>query len=105
MERLGLQDTVRFVSGLTEQELVDTGTVERKRSEPLKSLLNAVAVVCFVIAGQVAWAPAFIMLASSVAGGYLGARVARKMNPDHVRAIIIAIGFAMSVAFFARQYS
>ena len=71
----------------------------------LAGLLNAVAVVCFVIAGQVAWAPAFIMLASSVAGGYLGARVARKMNPDHVRAIIIAIGFAMSVAFFARQYS
>lgn len=30
--------------GVTEQELIDTGTVERKRSEPLKSLLNAVAV-------------------------------------------------------------
>ena len=30
--------------GVTEQELVDTGTVERKRSVPLKSLLEAVAV-------------------------------------------------------------
>ena len=30
--------------GVTEQELMDTGTVERKRSVPLKSLLEAVAV-------------------------------------------------------------
>ena len=30
--------------GVTEQELIDTGTVERKRSVPLKSLLEAVAV-------------------------------------------------------------
>jgi type I restriction enzyme R subunit len=30
--------------GVTEQELIDTGTVERKRSLPLKSLLEAVAV-------------------------------------------------------------
>jgi type I restriction enzyme R subunit len=30
--------------GVTEQELIDTGTVERKRSVPLKNLLDAVAV-------------------------------------------------------------
>ena len=30
--------------GVTEQELVDVGTVERKRSAPLKALLDAVAV-------------------------------------------------------------
>ncbi len=30
--------------GVTEQELIDTGTVERKRSVPLKSLLESVAV-------------------------------------------------------------
>lgn len=70
----------------------------------LKSLLggslNGVAVVCFVIAGKVAWIPALIMLVGAVAGGYVGARVARRMNPDHVRLMVIAIGFAMSAAFF-----
>lgn len=30
--------------GVTERELVDIGTVDRKRSEPLKNLLNAVAI-------------------------------------------------------------
>jgi len=70
----------------------------------LAGLLNAVAVVCFVAAGQVAWAPAAIMLLSSVAGGYLGARVARRMDPNHVRAAIILIGIGMTVAFFLRQF-
>ena len=69
----------------------------------LAGLLNAVAVVCFVVAGQVAWTPALIMLVSAVAGGFTGAHVARKMNPDHVRAVIICIGLAMTAVFFVRS--
>ncbi|PKU24763.1 sulfite exporter TauE/SafE family protein [Telmatospirillum siberiense] len=68
----------------------------------LAGLLNAVAVVCFVAAGQVAWTPALVMLVSAVAGGYAGAHIARKMNPDHVRAVIIMIGLVMTALFFAR---
>jgi hypothetical protein len=68
----------------------------------LSGLLNAIAVVCFVIAGQVAWTPALIMLVSAIAGGYVGAQVAQKMNPNHVRAIIVMIGIAMTAAFFVR---
>jgi len=64
--------------------------------------LNAIAVVCFVFAGKVDWVPAVIMLASAVAGGYLGARVARVMNPDHIRLVVIAIGVTMTVVFFVR---
>jgi hypothetical protein len=68
----------------------------------LAGLLNAVAVVCFIIAGQVQWTPALIMLFSAVAGGYTGANVARKMNPDHVRAVVILIGVSMTILFFLR---
>jgi hypothetical protein len=68
----------------------------------LSGLLNAVAVVCFVIAGQIAWTPALIMLVSAIAGGYAGAQVAQKMNPNHVRAIIVMIGIGMTAAFFVR---
>ena len=69
----------------------------------LSGSLNAVAVVCFVIAGQVDWGPAAMMLASAMAGGYAGAHTARRMNPDHVRALIIAIGVTMTVIFFLRR--
>jgi uncharacterized membrane protein YfcA len=64
--------------------------------------LNAVAVVCFIVAGKVDWLPAAIMVLSAVAGGYVGARVARRMNPDHIRASVIVIGVAMTVVFFVR---
>jgi hypothetical protein len=69
----------------------------------LSGLLNAVAVVCFVVAGQIAWTPALIMLVSAVAGGYVGARVAQKMNRDHVRIIVILIGLIMTTLFFVRS--
>lgn len=68
----------------------------------LAGTLNGVAVVCFVIAGQVQWDAALIMLASALAGGYVGARVARRMNPDLVRILVIGIGVLMTVAFFLR---
>ncbi len=64
--------------------------------------LNGVAVVCFIIAGKIDWPPALLMLTASVAGGYFGARVARRMNPTHIRALIIAIGAVMTVVFFTR---
>jgi len=69
----------------------------------LSGALNAVAVVCFISAGKVDWLPAAIMVVSAVAGGYAGARVARGMNPEHIRTSIIVIGVAMTLAFFLRQ--
>ena len=68
----------------------------------LNGTLNGVAVICFVLAGKVDWVPALTMLGAAMAGGYTGARVSRRMNPDHVRLAVIAIGTAMSVAFFLR---
>ena len=68
----------------------------------MSGAINAIAVVVFVYAGKVDWAPAAIMLASAVAGGYLGARLARVMNPAHIRLVVIAIGVTMTVVFFVR---
>ena len=68
----------------------------------LAGVVNAIAVVCFVLAGTVAWTPALIMLGSAVAGGYLGAHAAKRMAPDLVRKAVIAIGAVMTVAFFSR---
>jgi len=72
----------------------------------LKTLLggsmNAVAVVCFVIAGKVWWTQTAVMLLGSVAGGYLGARYARKVPSVVLRGVVIAIGVVMTVVFFRR---
>jgi uncharacterized membrane protein YfcA len=40
------------------------------------------------------------MLVGAAAGGYGGAYLAQKMNPLHVRRLVIVIGFAMAAYFF-----
>lgn len=82
------------------------GLKDIRSMNALKTLLggsmNAVAVVCFVIAGKVWWTQTAVMLLGSVAGGYMGAHYARKMNPKIVRAIIVLIGVGMTIVFFRR---
>ncbi len=65
---------------------------------------NAVAVVCFVFAGLVWWPQALLMLVAAVAGGYAGARVARRVDPDRLRAAITVFNFAVTAAVFWRTY-
>ncbi len=65
---------------------------------------NAVAVVCFVIAGLVWWPQALLMLVAAVAGGYGGARLARAVDPDRLRAGITVFNFLIAAAVFWRAY-
>ena len=69
----------------------------------LAGALNAAAVVLFVAAGTVAWSQTLLMLMGSIAGGYIGAHTARRMNPAHVRHVISVISVAVTIAFFARR--
>ena len=68
----------------------------------LGGVMNAAAVVCFVIAGKVWWLQTSMMLVAAVAGGYAGARFAKRLNPAVIRGFIIAIGIAVTAAFFLR---
>jgi uncharacterized membrane protein YfcA len=73
----------------------------------LKALLttvsNGVAMLLFVVAHAVYWPETILMTAGSILGGYFGAFFAQKTKPEHIRAIVIVIGFALSIYFFARQ--
>ncbi|HET8547178.1 MAG TPA: sulfite exporter TauE/SafE family protein [Bryobacteraceae bacterium] len=62
----------------------------------LAATMNGVSAVIFAIAGVVVWKYAAIMAVAAILGGYAGARVARRMRPDYVRAIVVAIGFAVA---------
>lgn len=68
----------------------------------LAGAMNCAAVVCFIVAGKIWWTQTSLMLAGAVLGGYLGARVARHMNPAYVRIVIIIISIVITIAFFAR---
>ncbi|HTZ99843.1 MAG TPA: sulfite exporter TauE/SafE family protein [Candidatus Aquilonibacter sp.] len=68
----------------------------------LVSVVNGVAIVTFVIARVIVWPQALVMLVGAIAGGYGGAHFAQKMDPQHVRWIVIVVGFGMAIYFFIR---
>jgi hypothetical protein len=82
------------------------GMTDIHRMNGLKSLMgaliNGLAVGTFIVAGVVDWAIVLPMVGGAIAGGYLGATVARRLPAVHVRRFVIAVGWAMTVAFFVR---
>ena len=67
----------------------------------LAAVINAVAVVTFILAGVVFWPQCLVMIAGALLGGWFGAHYAQKADPQKVRYVVIAMGIAMSVYFFA----
>lgn len=68
----------------------------------LGSVINAVALATFVVKGLVVWGVALPMVVGAIAGGYVGARYARKLDRRVLRGIIIATGVVLTVVFFVR---
>ncbi|MCL3881571.1 sulfite exporter TauE/SafE family protein [Marivita sp. GX14005] len=70
----------------------------------LSFALSAISVATFAVAGIVAWKAALLMMAFSVLGGYAGARAAKAIPQNVVRAIVAIVGFGMSAVFFGRLF-
>lgn len=70
----------------------------------LVSAANGAAVICFVVAGTVQWAEMLAMMMSAIAGGYYGARFARRLPPQVLRWFVVALSATVTVAFFMRRY-
>jgi hypothetical protein len=68
----------------------------------LVSIVNGSALVTFIAAHIVLWPQAVLMLVGAVVGGYGGANLAQRVNPQYVRWAVIVIGFGMSAYFFIR---
>ncbi|HQY27201.1 MAG TPA: sulfite exporter TauE/SafE family protein [Burkholderiaceae bacterium] len=67
----------------------------------VSALLTAIAVAIYAWGGLVLWPQALAMMVAATAGGYLGARVARRVPPPILRAGIVATGLVMTALFFA----
>lgn len=68
----------------------------------LASAINLVSVVVFVAENLIWWHYAAAMVVAAILGGYLGASVARKLQPKYVRWIVIVIGFGLAVYYFVK---
>lgn len=63
----------------------------------LAGIVNGVATVVFIAVADVAWGPAALVAAGSVAGAQLAARYGRRLSPQVLRAVIVVVGIAAIV--------
>jgi uncharacterized membrane protein YfcA len=69
----------------------------------LAACINGVSVIVWVAFDKVRWELAPGMALAAIVGGYLGARVARRLPKNVVRWIVIAIGFGLAAYYFYQQ--
>lgn len=70
----------------------------------LGSLINLMAAIVFIQSRQVDWSKAIVMTIAASAGGYFGARLARRLDRRLVRFGVIAIGFSLAAYYFYREF-
>jgi uncharacterized membrane protein YfcA len=70
----------------------------------LASLINGISAIVFVVSGCVDWHLAPEMAVASIIGGYMGARVSRRLNRAVVRSVVVGIGFTLASYYFYGQF-
>jgi uncharacterized protein len=69
----------------------------------LAACINGVSVIVFVADRKVEWQYVPPMILASIAGGYCGARVGRRLPRPLVRWLVILVGFSLAAYYFANQ--
>jgi uncharacterized membrane protein YfcA len=64
--------------------------------------INGVAAIYFALSKAVNWHDVLVMTAGSILGGYLGARVARRLGRKFVRYAVVTIGIVMTAALLLK---
>jgi len=62
-------------------------------------LINGVACVVFVLLTDIYWLECAIIAVGTAVGGLLGPRLARRVGPRLVRALVSVIGFSIGLYF------
>lgn len=63
----------------------------------LASAINGMTLLIFLISGAIVWKYALVMGLAGTLGGYAGARIARRVPPEYLRAFVVLIGFAVAL--------
>jgi uncharacterized membrane protein YfcA len=70
----------------------------------LAALMNGVASIYFFSRGMIDGRAAVLMTIGAVAGGFVGARAARRVQPRIVRWAVIVIGLGLAAVFAIRRF-
>jgi uncharacterized membrane protein YfcA len=68
----------------------------------LTVLINGAALLYFLVRGRVSWGDGLVMAAGAIAGGYAGARLARRIGGAAVRRAVIVLGVIVSAGLLLK---
>ena len=51
----------------------------------------------FLVVAELDWTAVVLLAAGSVVGGYVGARIGRRLNPTVLRGLIVVVGVSAAV--------
>jgi uncharacterized membrane protein YfcA len=68
------------------------------------AMANAAAAIVFIWSGLVMWRVGVPMLVGSIIGGWLGARIGKRLPAGLVRGWTLLVTAATTIVFFARVY-
>lgn len=68
----------------------------------LGTFINVIAFVFFALKGLVVWGLAVLMAIGAIIGGYAGARLAKRVDQNYIRAFVIVVGLVVSVWLFIK---
>jgi hypothetical protein len=63
---------------------------------------NLLAVGLFLFCDQVSWPAAIVMACGALAGGAVGGRLAGRIHPGALRALVVGVGLVVAVVYFVR---
>lgn len=66
----------------------------------LAGVMNASAVLIFLFSKDIGWMQVLVGIGASIIGGQIGVRLLHKVNEKILRAGIVFIGLALTVAMF-----
>lgn len=82
------------------------GIASLKRANALKLLMvmgiNVVVIIPIALSGLVDWTAALGVLVGGLAGGYLGARITRRLPEKPLRFVVVVLGVLLTVSFLLR---
>jgi hypothetical protein len=70
----------------------------------LVTVINGVAALTFIVTGSILWPQALVMIVGATCGGYSAAHFAQRLPQHLVRAMVILLGFTMTIYFFVKAY-
>jgi uncharacterized membrane protein YfcA len=71
--------------------------------QALGFVINLAAAIYFAFSGKVDWRIAAIMIFGSLMGGWLGGKLANRVQPGILRWIVVTAGLIAAVVFFLKE--